>query len=125
MATRTLDVQEALRKMMDIDGAVGATIVDFESGVTLGTVGGGTLDMELAGAGTTNVVRSNRSTFRDLGLNQDVEDILISLETQYHLVRMCERHPGLFMYLVIDRREGTLALARRSIDAIDKQLELE
>jgi hypothetical protein len=125
MATRTLDVQGALQKMMDVDGAIGATIVDFESGVTLGTVGGGALDMELAGAGSTKVVRSNRMSLRDLGLDQGVEDILISLETQYHLIRMCERHPDVFIYLIIDQREGTLALARRSIDNIDEQLELE
>ena len=124
METNTLDIQNALDKIMDIDGAVGAAIVDFESGMTLGTIGGRNLDMELAGAGTTEVVRSEHNIIQDLGLEDRVEDLLISLDSQYHLVRMCENHEDVFIYLVIDRSEGNLGLARRSIDQIDEKLEL-
>jgi len=126
-ATQTesaLDVESALDELMDIDGAVGAAVVDYENGMTLGTIGGRNLDMELAGAGTTEVVRSERNIIHDLDLQQRVEDILISLERQYHLVRMCEHHENVFMYLVIDRDDGNLGLARREIDGIDERLEL-
>ena len=125
METNTLDIQNALDKIMDIDGAVGAAIVDFESGMTLGTIGGGSLDMELAGAGNTEVVRSKKSIIQDLGLDEEIEDILISLESQYHLIRMCQNHEDVFIYLVIDRTQGNLGLARRSIDKVDEQLQLE
>ena len=120
----TLGVQEALDELMTIDGAVGAAVVDYENGMTLGTVGGRNLDMELAGAGTTEVVRSERNIIHDLGLNEGLEDILISLQSQYHLVRMCENHEDVFIYLVIDRDKGNLGLSRRSIDKIDERLEL-
>jgi hypothetical protein len=110
---------------MDIDGAVGSAIVDYESGMTLGTVGGRNLDMELAGAGTTEVVRSERNVIHDLEIGGDIEDMLISLEDQYHLVRMCGKHENVFIYLVIDRDQGNLGLSRRSIDKIDERLELE
>jgi len=109
---------------MDIDGAVGAAVVDYDNGMTLGTIGGRNLDMELAGAGTTEVVRSEHNIIQDLGLEDRVEDLLISLDSQYHLVRMCENHEDVFIYLVIDRSEGNLGLARRSIDQIDEKLEL-
>jgi len=125
METNTLDIQNALDKIMDIDGAVGAAIVDFESGMTLGTIGGRNLDMELAGAGNTEVVRSKKSIIDDLGLDEEIEDILVSLESQYHLIRMCQNHEDVFIYLVIDRAEGNLGLARRSIDKVDEQLRLE
>ena len=125
METDTLDIQDALDTIMNIDGAVGAAIVDFESGMTLGTIGGGSLDMELAGAGNTEVVRSKKSIIQDLGLDEEIEDILISLESQYHLIRMCQNHEDVFIYLVIDRAEGNLGLARRSIDKVDEQLRLE
>lgn len=111
-------------ELMDIDGAVGGAIVDYENGMTLGTVGGRNLDMELAGAGTTEVVRSERNIIHDLGLDERIEDLLISLNHQYHLVRMCERHEDVFIYLVINREDGNLGLARREIDQIDEQLEL-
>jgi hypothetical protein len=125
MEADTLDIQEALDTIMNIDGAVGAAIVDFESGMTLGTIGGGNLDMELAGAGNTEVVRSKKSIIQDLGLEEEIEDILISLESQYHLIRMCENHEDVFIYLVIDRTQGNLGLARRSIDKVDEQLRLQ
>ena len=109
---------------MDIDGAIGAAVVDYDNGMTLGTIGGRDLDMELAGAGTTEVVRSEHNIIHDLGLDERVEDLLISLDSQYHLVRMCENHEDVFIYLVINRSEGNLGLARRSIDQIDEKLEL-
>jgi len=123
-ASETLGVQDALDELMDIDGAVGAAVVDYENGMTLGTVGGRNLDMELAGAGTTEVVRSERNIVHDLGLDEQIEDLLISLNSQYHLVRMCERHEDVFIYLVINRDKGNLGLSRRSIDQIDERLEL-
>lgn len=109
---------------MDIEGAVGATIVDYESGMTLGSTGGRGLDMELAGAGNTEVVRSKRNILHDLGIEERIEDFLISLNSSYHLIRMCEHHEDVFIYLVIDRSDGNLGLARRSIDGIDERLEL-
>jgi len=123
-SSETLSVKDALDELMDIDGAVGAAVVDYDNGMTLGTIGGRNLDMELAGAGTTEVVRSEHNIIHDLGLEDRVEDLLISLDSQYHLVRMCENHEDVFIYLVIDRSEGNLGLARRSIDQIDEKLEL-
>jgi hypothetical protein len=117
-------VEAALDELMDIDGAVGAAIVDYENGMTLGTIGGRGLDMELAGAGNTEVVRSERNIIHDLDLQDDIQDLLVSLNSSYHLIRMCERHEDVFIYLVIDRDDGNLGLARREIDQIDERLEL-
>lgn len=119
-----LDVEDTLAEIMDLDGAVGAAIVDYENGMTFGTVGGRNLDMELAGAGTSEVVRSERNLIHDLRLNERIEDILISLKGQYHLVQMCQHHENVFIYLVINRDQGNLGLARRSINKVDEQLEL-
>jgi hypothetical protein len=80
--------------------------------------------MELAGAGNTEVVRSKKNIIHDLGLDEEIEDVLISLEKQYHLLRMCDNHDNVFIYLAIDRSEGNLGLARRKIDKVDKKLEL-
>jgi len=120
-----LTVKEALDQLMQIDGATGAAIVDYESGMTLGTAGGRNLDMELAGAGNTEVVRSKKNIIHDLGLDEEIQDILVSMNSQYHLIRMCERHEDIFIYVVIDRNRGNLGLARRKIDEIDKKLELQ
>jgi hypothetical protein len=125
MATDTLNIQNALEELHSIDGAIGAALVDYTSGMTLGTIGGRELDMELAGAGNTEVVRSKKNILHDLGLDDEIEDILISLDEQYHLIRMSEKHEDVFIYLAIDRSQGNLGLARRSIDKIEQKLELE
>ncbi len=124
MATETQDIETSLDELMDISGAIGAAIVDYENGMTLGTIGGRDLDMELAGAGNTEVVRAKKNVAHDLGLNGDIEDILISLEDQFHLIRLCDNHEDVFIYMAIDRSEGNLGLARRSIDKVDQSLEL-
>jgi len=124
MASETKDIQESLDAIMDISGAVGGAIVDYENGMTLGTIGGGKLDMELAGAGNTEVVRAKKNIAHDLGIEDEIEDILITLQSQYHLIRLCEHHEDVFIYLAIDRSEGNLGLARRSVDKVDETLEL-
>ena len=124
MATQTRDVQESLEAIMEIDGTVGGAIVDYESGMTLGTIGGGDLDMELAGAGNTEVVRAKKNVAHDLGIEGAIEDILITLEDQYHLIRLCENHEDVFIYLALDRSQGNLGLARRKVSKIDQQLDI-
>ncbi len=48
-----------LKEPMNIDGALGASIVDWESGMALGSVGGGKyLDLYVAAAGNTEVIRA-------------------------------------------------------------------
>lgn len=66
---------------MDIDGATGSAIVDYESGMTLGSEGGRNLDMELAGAGNTEVVRSKKNPLHDLGVEEKIQDLLIALQS--------------------------------------------
>ena len=44
---------------------------------------------------------------------QAPEDILISLDDQYHLLRFFHATGDVFTYVVLDRAEANLALARR------------
>lgn len=90
-----------LREAMTVDGAVGVALVDYESGMTLGTQGGGALlDLEMAGAGNTEVMRAKMKTMHALQLNDAIEDILITLGRQYHIIRpLAEAKGELFPYL--------------------------
>ena len=81
-------MKAALEEAMTIDGAVGVCLVDYQSGMTLGTAGGDGLDLEMAAAGNTEVVRSKMRVMGALGLQDRIEDMLITLGSQYHLIRM-------------------------------------
>jgi hypothetical protein len=122
-----MNVETALKEALAIDGAVGAALVDYESGMSLGTLGGGDwLDLDVAGAGNTEVVRAKMRVMSSLALDDSIEDILITLGRQYHLIRLINEsgrsEPTLFLYLVLDRGRANLALARHHLKRIEGDL---
>ncbi|MFF5245578.1 hypothetical protein ACFY3V_14970 [Streptosporangium sp. NPDC000095] len=119
-----MNIETALKETMAIDGAVGAALVDYESGMSLGTIGGGRdLDLEVAAAGNTEVVRAKVRTMAALNINDSVEDILITLARQYHIIRLLSDSAGhTFLYLVLDRDRSNLALARHHLRRIESAL---
>ncbi|WP_067822106.1 hypothetical protein [Nocardia inohanensis] len=121
------DLDVALKEMMLLDGALGAAVVDYGSGMPLGTVvATKNLDIDIAAAGNTELVRAKMRTIEQLGLNQEIEDVLITLSGQYHLIRptRARRAKGLFLYLALDRNRGNLALARHRLKEIEEDLDV-
>ena len=123
-----MNIEAALKEAMSIDGALGASLVDWESGMSLGAVGGGKyLDLDVAAAGNTEVIRAKMRTMESLRLDDTIEDILITLAKQYHLIRLLKSsrsEQGLFLYLVLDRQKANLALARHNLKRIESEIAL-
>ena len=123
-----MNIEAALKEAMNIDGALGASIVDWESGMALGSIGGGKyLDLDVAAAGNTEVIRAKMRTMESLRLDDTIEDILITLGRQYHLIRLLKNsrnEQGLFLYLVLDRQKANLALARHALKRIEGDITL-
>lgn len=122
-----MNVETALKEALTIDGAVGVALVDYESGMSLGTLGGGEwLDLDVAAAGNTEVVRAKMRVMTELALDDSIEDVLITLGKQYHLIRLITETtrggPTLFLYLVLDRSRANLALARHHLKRIESEL---
>jgi hypothetical protein len=120
-----LDV--ALKSAMSVEGAIGVALVDYTSGMTLGVLGGGPdLDLTVAAAGNTDVVRAKMRTIEMLNLPDGIEDILITLDTQYHLIRPLRSRTGkgLFMYLALSKSRANLALARHQLRQVEESIEL-
>ncbi|MFF8280466.1 hypothetical protein ACF05T_30990 [Streptomyces lateritius] len=121
------NTETALKEATAIDGAIGAALVDYTSGMALGTIGGGKeLDLNVAAAGNTDVVRAKVRTMEMLGLNDEIEDILITLGGQYHLIRLLKGRGtnGLFLYLALDKERANLAMARHQLKKIEAELEI-
>ncbi len=118
-----MNAKEAMTTLMELDGALGACIVDSNSGMMLGSAGGSAaFNLEVAAAGNTEVVRSKRKTMKSLGLNDPIEDILITLGRQYHLLRPLRSNDALFIYVAMDRSRANLALARHLLAQAERDL---
>ena len=118
-------LKESLKKTRKLDGFIGACIVDSNNGRVLDAEKGDTkINLDLAAVGNTEIVRAKRTTMRNLGLKDSLEDILITLSTQYHLIRLVPQKDGLFVYLILDKTRGNLAMARYMLSEISTELEI-
>jgi hypothetical protein len=121
--THMTAINQSMQDLLSIDGALCAAVVDSASGMILGQMGS-CVDLEVAAAGNTEVVRAKLKTMRALGLNDTIEDILITLGKQYHIIRPMAKHEGLFLYIVLDKSKSNLALARRKVLDVEKDMKV-
>ena len=120
-------IQESLEKIMEWEGAIGCALVDWTSGMALGHAGGNSqFNLEVAAAGNTQVVRAKMQVMKNLNLTGKIEDILITLEKQYHIIRPLQTvgNGKLFLYVALQRDLANLAMARYRLAEIENALEV-
>ncbi|MBM7052233.1 MULTISPECIES: hypothetical protein [unclassified Rothia (in: high G+C Gram-positive bacteria)] len=119
-------LDESIKELLQIEGATGGALVDISSGMALASAGNPGFDLTVAAAGNSNVVRAKLKTMSDLGLDQKIEDVMITLGAQYHLINVLNttETSGLFVYLVLDRNTANLALARHKLNSIASRISL-
>ena len=121
------NIDTSLKEAMTIEGAIGVALVDYTSGLTLGVMGGGAnMDMNIAAAGNTDVIRAKVRTLEMLGFTDSIEDILITLDTQYHLIRLLTGRgkEAFFLYLALNKSRANLGLARHQLRKIEAELDV-
>jgi hypothetical protein len=122
---KRMSISKALDDGMKIDGAIAVAIADWNSGLTLGTQGGGDrLNIEVAASANCNVVKAKMTAMKTLGIVGSITDILITLDDQIHVIRPLRKYPELFYYIAFDKARGNLGLTRHRIESIEKDLTL-
>ena len=112
-----------ISETVGIAGFIGSCLVDSDSGLMLASEGGGErLDLEAASALNTQVVKAKLQAIETLGLNDGIEDILITLGKQLHLIRPLEANPNVFLYVALDKKTANLGMARMQVKKIEGQL---
>lgn len=123
--TMANNIKDILGNLQSIDGFIAAAVADSDSGMALGTIGGGAnFNVDMAAAANTEVVKAKGRAMKALKLNDSIEDILITLGTQYHIIRPLKSRPTVFFYIAVDRDKANLALARFALADAESELKL-
>ncbi len=119
------NVKQSLEEALKIEGAFAACLADSKSGMCLGSLGSSpSFNVETAAAANTEVVRAKMKAMHLLGIKDRIEDILITLGEQYHLIRPLGSKEGLFLYVALHRASANLAMARFKLSEVEKSLQV-
>lgn len=116
-------LEEVLEKLLSFDGAMCVAVVDSETGMILGQAGSG-VEMELAAAGASTILRARLASITALGVDEKIDDVLISLTSQVQIIHPLPNNPSIFTYLIGDKAKSSLAMARYKATEADLQIQL-
>lgn len=100
----------------DVNGVIATAAVDLESGMTLAAKSNrGDFDLTVASAYNSELVKQKLKIMRALNLKVQLEDMLLTLTDQFHLIKLL---PGgvSFLYLAVDRNSTNLAILRNAVN---------
>lgn len=109
-------IVETFEKMAsDIPGFIAASLVDLDSGMTLG-LKSAKPDFDLAAASAYNseMVKQKMKIMKALNIKSNLEDMLITLGDQIHVIKLVT--PGTFIYLAADRANSNIAIVRTAVN---------
>ena len=114
MATEK-QIHEVIDKIAaDMSGFIAASLVDMESGLTLGAKSNRSdFDLGVASAYNSELVKQKLKIIRALNLKSTLEDIVLTLSDQIHVIKMVS--PNVFLYLAADREATNLAIVRSAV----------
>ncbi len=113
--------QALLEEALTIDGALGVALVHATSGMAVGHAGGGrALDMDAAAAGAAEVARAAIGTLQK---DDTIQDIMITLGKQYHVIRFLRPGSDMFLCLVLDRERTSLGMARHRLAQLARRMQ--
>jgi predicted regulator of Ras-like GTPase activity (Roadblock/LC7/MglB family) len=100
----------------EMTGFIAASVVDLESGMTLAARSARSdFDLAIASAYNSELVKQKLKIVKALGLKTTLEDMLLTLGDQLHLIKV---FPGghTFLYLAAERGSTNLAIVRNAVN---------
>jgi hypothetical protein len=99
----------------DVAGVIATAIVDLESGMTLAAkTNRADFDLAVASAYNSELVKQKLKIMRALNLKSSLEDMLLTLSDQFHLIKFLPGGASV-LYLAADRSGTNLAILRISV----------
>jgi predicted regulator of Ras-like GTPase activity (Roadblock/LC7/MglB family) len=122
------NISDTLNNMLRIDGVLGVALGDWNTGFSLGqaSIDGrfSEATLEQAIALNSEVIKAKNKARETLQISDNIEDILITLDSQYHLIRISEAVKGVFFYVALSREKANLGLARLKLREAEQALQI-
>ena len=116
--------RQALADMLQIDGLLGCAVVDGTTGLVLARESreNQPADLDLSAAASAQVLRAHRLAARNMGLSEQIDEVMASAGARQSLLRTVSRHPDLFLMALLDKHRANFALARFKLMEVEKGL---
>lgn len=116
MATEKSLLEAITRIEGDVSGVIATAAVDLESGMTLASkTNRSDFDLTVASAYNSELVKQKLKIMKALNLKTALEDMLITLTDQFHLIKILPGSTS-FLYLAADRGSTNLAILRNAVN---------
>jgi hypothetical protein len=107
--------------LFKLEGFITGSLVDANSGMVLSSEGVSKLDIVKASAGQAEAMQL--LNMASLG-NQVLDDVIFTLKNQYHIIRPLSTDAKLFLYIILDRKQSNLGMARVTIKEIEAGIKI-
>ena len=116
--------RHALSAMLALDGLLGCAVVDSTTGLVLAreTRADHPVDMDLAAACCSQVLRAHRQAARGMGLPEQIDEVMTSAGPRQQVMRTLSRYPELFLVALLEKHRTNLALVRFHLMEVERGL---
>lgn len=115
MASEKQIVENIEKIAADINGFIAASLVDMESGLTLGAkTNRNDFDLAVASAYNSELVKQKMKIIKALNLKSTFEDMVLTLSDQIHVLKMVS--DNVFLYLAAEKDGTNLAIVRSAVN---------
>ncbi|GAQ49589.1 hypothetical protein FPK15_contig00046-0001 [Flavobacterium psychrophilum] len=106
----------------NVSGFIAVAITEIKSGVSYYSLSADkNFDPELAAAFNLEVVKAKLNAINALGLNQSIDDILINLSSQIHIIDVSDNNEY-FIYLVVDASKANMGMTKALLNKYKKEI---
>mgnify|MGYP003495926520 CR=1 FL=1 len=106
----------------NVPGYIAVAVTEIKSGISYYSNSAvADFDPELASAFNLEVVKAKLNAINALGLNDTIDDILINLSSQIHIIDVADNNEY-FIYLAVDSARANLGMTKALLNKYKKEI---
>lgn len=106
----------------NVPGYIAVAVTEIKSGISYYSNSAvADFDPELASAFNLEVVKAKLNAINALGLNETIDDIMITLSSQIHIIDVADNNEY-FIYLAVDSTKANLGMTKALLNKYKKEI---